>query len=230
MHHKMGKESRMLRTSEDIKKDIIDQLYWDNRMDASDVNVDVQEGDVTLLGSVPSFLAQQSAIDDAWTVEGVVRIDNQIDVTFGETVPRHQDLQEHLQNMFRWNPNLTDQPIEINVDNGIVTLTGDTDAVWKKLRAENICLSVLGVQGVSNEIRVVPTHSVLDETIAENIMAALRRNAGVDETRINVKVENGIVTLSGAIPSWSARNSSFDTALFTDGVVDVIDKLVVAVE
>ena len=132
--------------------------------------------------------------------------------------------------MFRWNPNLTDQPIEINVDNGIVTLTGDTDAVWKKLRAENICLSVLGVQGVSNEIRVVPTHSVLDETIAENIMAALRRNAGVDETRINVKVENGIVTLSGAIPSWSARNSSFDTALFTDGVVDVIDKLVVAVE
>ncbi len=220
----------MLRTSEDIKKDIIDQLYWDNRMDASDVNVDVQEGDVTLLGSVPSFLAQQSAIDDAWTVEGVVRIDNQIDVTFGETVPRHQDLQEHLQNMFRWNPNLTDQPIEINVDNGIVTLTGDTDAVWKKLRAENICLSVLGVQGVSNEIRVVPTHSVLDETIAENIMAALRRNAGVDETRINVKVENGIVTLSGAIPSWSARNSSFDTALFTDGVVDVIDKLVVAVE
>ena len=220
----------MLRTSEDIKKDIIDQLYWDNRVDASDVNVDVQEGDVTLLGSVPSFLAQQSAINDAWTVEGVVRIDNQIDVTFGETVPRHQDLQEHLQNMFRWNPNLTDQPIEINVDNGIVTLTGDTDAVWKKLRAENICLSVLGVQGVSNEIRVVPTHSVLDETIAENIMAALRRNAGVDETRINVKVENGIVTLSGAIPSWSARNSSFDTALFTDGVVDVIDKLVVAVE
>jgi len=31
----------MARTSEDIKKDIIDNLYWDARVDASDINVDV---------------------------------------------------------------------------------------------------------------------------------------------------------------------------------------------
>ncbi len=217
----------MVRTSEDIKKDIIDQLYWDNRVDASDVNVDVREGHVTLMGSVPSFLAQQSALDDAWIVEGVVGIDNQIDVQFGETVPHHEDVQEHIENMFKWNPNLTDQPIEVSVDNGIVTLSGSTDAVWKKLRAENICLSVLGVQGVTNEIRVVPTHSVLDETISENVMAALRRNAGIDETLITVKVENGIVTLSGSVRSWVARNAAFDAALFTDGVVDVVDNLVI---
>lgn len=217
----------MIRTSEDIKKDIIDQLYWDNRVDASDVNVDVREGYVTLMGSVPSFLAQQSVQDDAWIVEGVVQIENQIDVEFGETVPGHEDLRTHLANMFRWNPNLTDQPIEISVDNGIVTLTGTTDAVWKKLRAENICLGVLGVQGVTNEITVVPTHSVLDETIADSIMAALTRNVGVDERAVNVKVERGIVTLSGTVSSWVARNAAFDTALFTDGVVDVVDNLVI---
>jgi osmotically-inducible protein OsmY len=74
---------------------------------------------------------------------------------------------------------------------------------------------------------VVPTHSVLDETISENVLAALRRNVGIDETLINVKVENGIVTLSGSVRSWVARNAAFDAALFTDGVVDVVDNLVI---
>jgi osmotically-inducible protein OsmY len=217
----------MVGSSEDIKRDIIDQLYWDNRVDASDVTVDVQEGHVTLMGSVPSYLAQQSALDDAWIVEGVVSIDNEIDVDFGETVPNHEDLRTHLENTFRWNPNLTDQAIEVSVDNSLVTLTGSVDAVWKKLRAENICLSVLGVHGVTNEIRVVPTHSVLDETISENVMAALQRNVGVDETAISVKVEHGVVTLSGTVHSWIGRNAAFDAALFTDGVIDVIDNLVI---
>ncbi len=217
----------MVRSSEDIKKDIIDQLYWDNRVDASDVNVDVQEGHVTLMGNVPSYPAQQSSLDDVWIVQGVVSIDNQIDVAFGETVPDHEDLRTHLENMFRWNPNLTDQAIEVGVDNGIVTLTGSVDAVWKKLRAENICLSVLGVRGITNEIRVVPTHSVLDETISENVLAALGRNVGIDETAISVKVEHGVVTLSGTVHSWLARNAAFDAALFTDGVVDVIDNLLI---
>lgn len=217
----------MVRSSEDIKKDIIDQLYWDNRVDASDVNADVQEGHVTLMGSVPSYLAQQSALNDAQIVQGVVSIDNQIDVTFGESAPNHEDLRTHLENTFRWNPNLTDQAIGVSVDNGLVTLTGSVDAVWKKLRAENICLEVFGVQGVTNEIRVVPRHSVPDETISQNVVAALERNVGVDETGIRIKVQHGVVTLSGTVPSWIARNAAFDSALFTDGVVDVIDNLLI---
>ena len=45
----------MKRLDENIKKDIVDELYWDNRIDASQVNVTVNDGIVTLSGSVPTY-------------------------------------------------------------------------------------------------------------------------------------------------------------------------------
>lgn len=49
---------------EKIKKNVTDQLYWDHRVDASDVQIEVDEGVVTLSGNVPSFTAKDAAYDD----------------------------------------------------------------------------------------------------------------------------------------------------------------------
>jgi osmotically-inducible protein OsmY len=44
---------------------------------------------------------------------------------------------------------------------------------------------------------------------------------------INIKVENQIVTLSGKVPGWKAYHAAHDTALYTRGVVQVLNNLVV---
>jgi osmotically-inducible protein OsmY len=217
----------MARTSEDIKKDIIDQLYWDARVDASDINVDVQGGNVTLLGTVPSFLAQQSVLEDARSVKGVAGIDSRIEVAQPETVPTEADMADHIRDLYLWDPSLADQDIQVAADAGEVSLEGTVDAAWKKLRAETKALGVTGVHSVTNELAVVPTMSVFDETIAAAVYDALRRSANVDESSVNVTVENGTVTLSGTVPTWISRNAAFDAALYTDGVVDVVDDLVI---
>jgi osmotically-inducible protein OsmY len=217
----------MARTSEDIKKDIIDNLYWDARVDASDINVDVQSGDVTLLGTVPSFLAQQAALEDTRSVKGVAGIDSRIEVRRLQTVPAAADTADHIRDLYLWDPALADQNVLVSADAGVVTLEGTVDAAWKKLRAETKALGVTGVHSVTNDLAVVPTMSVLDETIADDVLDALRRSSNVDETEISVTVENGTVTLTGTVPTWIARNAAFDAALYTDGVVDVVDNLVI---
>ncbi|TFF85228.1 BON domain-containing protein, partial [Candidatus Heimdallarchaeota archaeon] len=40
-------------TDEEIKKKLTDQLYWDTRVDASDIDIDVNGSSVTLSGKVP---------------------------------------------------------------------------------------------------------------------------------------------------------------------------------
>jgi len=43
----------MARSDEVIKKDVVDELYWDNRIDASKVTATVNDGAVTLAGAGP---------------------------------------------------------------------------------------------------------------------------------------------------------------------------------
>lgn len=215
----------MLRPSEEIKKDVVDQLYWDNRVDASDVTVQVDGSHVELHGTVPSLLARQSAETDTWTVRGVTDVTNEINVEFGEPIPAIEDAELHVRRIIDWNPDLRNQEIEVSTSDSLVILEGTVDAYWKKLRAETIALDVLGVSGVENRISVVPTQSILDDTLATNVTSALRRNIGVDERNIDVAVQNGIVTLSGTVATRSERNAAYESALFTVGVREVQDFL-----
>ena len=57
----------MVQTSEEIKKDVVDQLYWDNRIDASSVTVEVDGGRVKLKGTAPTYTAKEAARMDAWS-------------------------------------------------------------------------------------------------------------------------------------------------------------------
>jgi hyperosmotically inducible protein len=78
---KERKESVMIRKGEEIKRDLIDELYWDYRVDASDVKAGVSDGKVTLTGTVPSYYARGRAHDSAAYTLGVLEVDNQIVVT-----------------------------------------------------------------------------------------------------------------------------------------------------
>jgi osmotically-inducible protein OsmY len=42
---------------------------------------------------------------------------------------------------------------------------------------------------------------------------------------VTIEVVDGIVTLTGTVPTWSARRAAVNAAEFTRGVIDVIDDL-----
>lgn len=215
------------RTDERIKKDLIDSLYWDNRVNAADVHIDVEEGTVTLTGTVPSYAAREAAFDDAMLTRGVIEVDNRLVVSYptGVTLPSDIDLETNIMDSLMRNPEMEGADLEVAVDRGAVTLRGIVDSYWKKLRAEEIASNRSGVLKLKNELAVVPTGDYADRDIAEDIVAALERSPLVGPEHVNITVEDGEVTFTGSVPSWSARRAARRAASYTAGVIDVHDHL-----
>ncbi len=220
----------MPRVEEEIKQDIVDQLAWDDRVNAATVDVEVRDGTVTLRGTVPSYRTRMAAIDDAEMIPGVDRVEDHLMVRWPPVyTPTDSDLWNDVDRALRWNPNIDTTRISITVLDGVVTLEGTVDSLWKKSHAERVAADVAGVVSVENRLAVVPTRKLTDEAIATDIVDALKRNVLVDAENVDVRVANGVVTLIGSVPNLAARRSARDIALRTAGVLDVRENLSIAV-
>ena len=111
--------------------------------------------------------------------------------------------------------------------NGRVTLRGSVDTLWKKIRIEELTLGLNGVLGITNELAVVPTERYVDKAIAEDIEAALDRNVNIDVDLIELKVENGKVTLSGTVGSLPDFRAAQKIAENTPGMLMVDNELII---
>ncbi len=218
----------MVLSDEDIKKEIVDELYWDTSIDASKVQIRVDNGQVTLSGTVYSYAELRRAEDAACRITDVIWVNNQLIVMLppAVTVPDDADIRQTVLNYLSENPDLDMTDIRVAARIGIVTLEGSVDEYWKKYEAECLASRARGVIDVINEITVVPTMSIADKAIADDVRAAIERNFNVDIEDVTIEVEDGVVTLSGAVPNWAARQAALTAAERTAGVVDVIDNLV----
>jgi osmotically-inducible protein OsmY len=217
----------MARIDEEIKKDIVDTLYWDGRVDASDVTVEVNEGKVVLKGHIPSLLARTAAEEDAISIPGVIEINNQISVRYPKTIPLPSDeeIAVRVRDSLRLNPIIQGTDIEVEVRGGIATLRGTVDAFWKKGYANDVAANERGVLFIQNHLAVVPTQKLSDQAIARDIESALERNTLVDADAVNIQVENGNVFLGGSLPNWTARRAAENAALYTPGVINVDNRI-----
>lgn len=220
----------MARTDELIKQDIVDQLTLDDSVDASNIGVEVSNGTATLRGEVPTYLAKISAFQDAVKVIGVTDVRNQLAVRYPSTIalPTDEEMKIDIQSKLARNPDIDIADLEIDVDAGVITLKGTVDAYWKKLHAEDIVTPEPGVVLIENHLAVVPSRDIVDKDIANDIVTKLESKAEVDADDVNVRVNNGDVTLTGTVPSWAARSEAFNSALFTPGVLNVTNRLAVS--
>jgi len=219
----------MPRNDEQIKKEVVDQLYWDSRVDASHVQVEVSGGKVTLSGHVPDFISLQSSESDAWSIPGVFALNNQLTIKYPEEIelPSDEEIQNNIRSAYTWNPHIDEADIKVTVNNHVVKLGGTVDSFWKKLKAEEIAFNLIGVVDVTNELGVVPTEDLVDQSISEEIMSALDRNIYVRPDNLEVKVENGGVFVSGTVPSWRAYRETLDSVWYTPGVTHVSDDITI---
>lgn len=216
-----------MKTDEEIKKKVTDEIYWDARVDASDIKVEVEDGKVKLSGDIPTYSGKLAAENDVWSISGVNSIENNIKVNLPK-VPTDKDIKANIDNVFTWNPSIDETDIEVSVTGGFVEIEGSVDAYWKKHRVEELASDVEGILGVSNKLSIVPTKDYVDKDIAKDIVSAMIRNLNVDAEEVNVKVKNGKVTLSGTVSSWNAWRSAYNSAAYTAGVVEVEDNLVIS--
>ena len=182
----------MVLLDEQIKLSVIDQLKWDSRVDISDIDVAVSGRTVKLKGSVPSYRMREIAAMDVLDVDGVTYLANELKVQYNPTavLPDDEQIKGNIEKMFSWDPEIEPENIALTVSAGKVTLEGSVNAIWKKLKSQEIASNVTGVFQVINKLAVVPTDTYIDQNISETIMAALERNAHVNAWDVNIKVEN----------------------------------------
>lgn len=215
------------RTDEQIKKDVVDQLFWDDRINAADIQVEVAEGTVKLTGSVPTYYALEAATANAWDINDVSRVKNDLTVEFpelGETPP-DEVIRNNIKDTLSWTPGIDASGIDVAVKKGWVTLEGSVKSYWRKNLIDIMVSPLRGIVGITNKIKIVPTEKHSDEAIAENITRSLERKAGINVDAVDIKVKHGEVTLSGKVPSWSAYVSVYDSAKYTPGVIDIKDDI-----
>lgn len=216
-----------MRTDEDIKRDVVDQLYWDTRVEAAKVEVLVDNGTVTLAGGVPSYQAKNAAYDDTWTVAGIKSVINRLEVRYPTTLtpPADADIKTAVENALRYDAHIFTYKIDVTVKKCWVTLLGTVDTYWRKRQAEETASKVYGVSGVTNELGVVPTEKISDEIIARQVINAIRRNTNAHIDEITITINNGEVTLTGTVPSYAVKQAIYNAAYYTAGVVNVHDQI-----
>ena len=123
-------------------------------------------------------------------------------------------IQKDVMEELKWEPGLRASDIGVTAKDGVVTLSGQVDSYLKKLSAERAAKRVVGVKAVAEDIQVgsSPSYAKTDSEIAAAALNALKWNSAVQDEKIKIKVEDGIVKLEGEV-EWDFQRNHAKKAL-----------------
>jgi hyperosmotically inducible periplasmic protein len=138
----------------------------------------------------------------------------------GDELPSAQALtaQSQIQTRLQGDSDLRNNPIQATYDNGVVTLKGTVDSEGEKSKAARLAM-VGGVSGVDNQLKIGSegTKATLEDS---GITARLQTEFIAEDAlrSVHVNTNNGVVTLSGTVPSEASRMRALSLAKSTSGV------------
>lgn len=114
------------------------------------------------------------------------------------------DIQKNVMEELKSIPLINANEIGVAVKNGIVTLSGIVDSYPKKNSIEKAIKKIAGVKGIAEDLQVnlSEKHQKSDSEIAAMVMSAIEWHSAANIEKINILVEDGIVTIEG-ITDWN---------------------------
>jgi osmotically-inducible protein OsmY len=225
------KETAMLttatKTDAQIKNDVTAELKWEPRVNETHIGVQVENGVVTLTGSVTTYAEKASAQEAAHRVHGVHDVANDIEVrTPGTSRKSDAEVASAVRSALEWDALVPDDKIHCTITNGWVTLTGVVDRWSEREDAARAIRNLSGVQGVTNNI-TIEGPAVSPERIRTDIKDALQRQAEREAEHIDIDVADGIVTVSGKVRTWAEKRAVRGVVGCAPGVRAIEDDLIV---
>lgn len=141
-----------------------------------------------------------------------------------------RQIQQDVLRELRWDTRVADTDVGVEVDKGIVTLTGTVNSYAKRLAAREAAHRVVGVLDVAEDIKVKSPGTLdrNDTEIARAVRVALTWDAFVAEEKIRSTVTDGFVTLEGEVTTLREKEDAEAAIRNLAGVQGVRNRLVVA--
>jgi osmotically-inducible protein OsmY len=189
----------------DITTAVKTKLLADKTVGGSNIDVDTNNGIVTLTGPVETAAERAQAIKIAGHTHGVKRVVSKLTI---ETTAKS-------------NGSLVDK-----TENGAKKVGEETkDAAGKTVDA------VKGTSGAvakgTDNAATKTGRVVADAEITSSVKTKLAADSGVHAMEVNVDTDHGVVTLTGSVRSAADKDAALRIARKTMGVKSVVDKLTV---
>ncbi len=211
-------------TDAEVLAQVKDALYADVRLVSHDIRVQVENGVVTLTGTVPD--AQQKALARVVVerLKGVERVINALEVVPPDSRPDAEITADIVAALSR-DRLLNPETIEVVTVDGIVYLRGIVPSYAARRAAEMDARAIPGVLDVVNELVVAPAPGRPDSQIAREVRENILSHLRLDPDAVQVEVRHGVVFLRGAVPSQMMRWLVEEVVRWTPGVTDVVNEL-----
>ncbi len=249
----LKREKYVNRSDKQIENAVSDALIYDPRVSSFKITPEAAGSMVTLRGTVDNLKAKRAAAQDARNTVGVRWVVNRIKVRPAEPLT-DQKIENKIQDALLRDPYVESYEITADVRNGIAKLYGTVDTFFEKFRADDVVSRVNGVIMVDNNLIVREDPPAIqdlydpyvddywyrydwydyrgmyasksDWQIKNGVEDALFWSPFVDADDVNVTVDQGKVTLTGTVDSWSELNAAIHNA-YKGGAVYVHDNLTV---
>ena len=184
------------------------------------------DGVVTLTGHVSSYAQKLAAEEAARRVRDVRAIVQNIEVRYPSSLKiPDEEIAKRALNSIQWDVTLPEAKINLTVQSGFITLSGEVPWYYQRNAAETAVRRIAGVTGVANKISIEPKVQLGD--VKTKIENALKRHAEVEAKAIQVSVRNDTVTLDGKVDNWEERQAVENAAWSAPGVRSVEDHLTI---
>ena len=230
----------------DSSRKVKTALGLSKRLAGYNINVNTSDGIVTLSGQVPSEEIKSLAGEIARDTAGVREVKNEIGVD-----PAAQPSSEsvHVEDLeirvaileaFAHSRELGGKSIDVRVENRAVTLSGSVETPTQRSGAEQIAQAVDGVSGVTNNLAVTNPQAASEPPaatapaiepgaeLAKRVEFELYRTNAFNTLTMQVKAEDGAVTLAGTVRSRAEQLLAERVAQAVAGVSKVTNDLKVA--
>jgi osmotically-inducible protein OsmY len=214
-------------------------LALSKNVSAFDVNVDSNQGVITLYGEVATEQQKQLAEEITRQTSGVREVRNNLTVDaaarpdpeverLGSRVA-DLDLRSRIVDRIGTDNQLSNRGINVNVQNQVVTLEGRVSSDEEKRAAASLAWQFDEVREVRNHLEVEGQAAGAEsgDELARQVEFELYSSRAFDLQPINVRSEAGIVVLNGHVRSTAERVLAERIAGDVQGVTNVRNNLTV---
>jgi osmotically-inducible protein OsmY len=209
-----------------LREKLIGHISRDPDLAQANIQVVLVNGGAVFSGSVPNWTLKRRVLAIAGTQRGIYNVTDQM------TIPRGNvgdaEIAKAIGSLLAdYSEPLGLKGLEVSSEDGVATLRGGVASFTARVRAEERAGQVLGLQRIVN--RLVPAGvpgGTDDVTLRRAVVAYLSDFREFPYPgEIDVRLQNGRVTLSGSLDMYMGRQQAGAMAALVSGVREVENQI-----